>query len=415
MSSQPLKIPNVTNPPVVFLVCKQRYFHLLGSMMKRKPIEDAVGEDQDIMRIIYIANSKNFKRSVLSSLAVFLMIFLSNCTQKNSSSGNSELGNNFNVTIQDSVQFNDILNVSDFIMSNSTDEELYFADNEQGRVGKQIFGDNPIEYIGSAGRGPFEYSDPALVRVNNSRTFVWDASQLKFLVYDRNGNGIAESATLDRSLSDFDVINNDSLALLMSGGFEGPSVGIYSFSQGRIIEESLTGVKTKTDRLLDILNGTGAILADYPYVLYVLPSSPDIHRINVITGEEERSEIQTPYFNTDNFDGDVHEFVNNRRDDLIVYLLSNSSSMGLFKHNEYYILQTVNGVSSVDHNNPLNTSHKNRFHMFYLLNIDLEVVGYLRKAYDTNKKYEINDRYFYELKFELDNSRYTLIKAEIAL
>lgn len=366
---------------------------------------------------MHITSSKYLKRSVLLSLVV-LVIILNNCTQKNSSSDSSEfsdLGKRINLTITDSLQINDILNISDFKISNSTSEELYFADREQGKVGIRALGDIPIDYIGNAGRGPFEYSDPALVRVNNSRTFVWDASQLKFLVYDRESNGIAESTTLDRSLRDFDVINNDSLALLMSDGFEGPSVGIYSFSQGKIIEKSLTGVKTKTDRLLDILQGTGAILADYPYVLYVLPGSPDIHRFNVITGEEEISEIQSPFFKVDQFDGDVHEFVNNRRDDLIVYLLSNSSSMGLFKHDGYYILQTVNGVSSVDHNNPRNTSHENRFYMFYLLNSDLEIVGYIRRAFDANKVYEINDNYFYELRFELDNSRYTLLKAELSI
>lgn len=363
---------------------------------------------------MHTIKSMYLKRSVFSFLTIILMIFLFNCS-KSSSSGISDLGKNIHLEIQDSVQINEILNVSDFIISNSENEELYFADTEQGKIGKQAFGENPIEYIGNAGRGPFEYSDPALVRVKNSRTYVWDASQLKFVVYDRDGKGIAESVTLKRSLSDFDVINNDSLALLMSGGFEGPSVGIYSFSQGKIIEESLTGVKTKTDRLMDILKGTGAILADYPYVFYVLPSSPDIHRFNVITDEEEKSEIQSPYFDTDIFEGDVHEFVNNRRDDLIVYLMSNSSSMGLFKHYEYYILQTVNGVSSIDHNNPHNTSHKYRFYMFYVLNSDLEIVGYIRRAFDANKVYEINDNYFYELKFELDNSRYTLIKAEIAI
>lgn len=276
-------------------------------------------------------------------------------------------------------------------------DHLFFVDTEQSYVGRFDIKQNKLSSIGKSGRGPFEFIQPDIIRIYNSNIYIWDSAQLKFLIFDYESNELFESENLSRSLSDFHVINEDSLALYMSGGFEGSSVGIYSLSRATVLQNSLTGVQTNTDIALAILKGTGSIYSKYPYLYYVLPGALNIHKVHTDTNEETVIKLGSSDFAVDKIDN-VKDLVNNRRDELFPYLMNNSSTLELSFKNNMYFLATVNGNTYIDSNSTSNeVNYDDRYYMFYIFDEDLSNVGYIKKEFDPSNYYKFQNGYLYEV------------------
>lgn len=103
----------------------------------------------------------------------------------------TEVQENVELKLEETLTLKNILNISFFNIPDNGSEEFYFGDTQQAKIGKYEIGDSSKENIGNYGRGPFEYINPELLKVKNSRIYIWDASQLKFLVFDTDGNGIS--------------------------------------------------------------------------------------------------------------------------------------------------------------------------------------------------------------------------------
>lgn len=260
-----------------------------------------------------------------------------------------------------------VYNIDDYIISGEQGELLVYIDSQQGIVGKINLQSGQIVNIGNRGRGPFEYFSPSFLREYKTDIYVWDASGLKFIVYDEYGNPIREGNTLNRAISKFDVINEDSLVIKMSGGFEGESIGIFSFSYGNILEESLTGIQNNNDLLLELLAGTSGVLAEPSFIYYALPSKLAIHKLNLISNEKSRLLINSPYFKVENFEGSVKKLVNTDRDVLIEYLFNNSATNGLYKYENTLILKTINGLTDANNKGEEDVIN-NRYYTFYIIN-----------------------------------------------
>ncbi|MEX0646453.1 MAG: hypothetical protein WEA56_08180 [Balneolaceae bacterium] len=358
--------------------------------------------------MIFLIIKQIFKTLILS-LIIFMICCSKSQGQSSKSSSDSLIIDLSKKKIErvrlekiETLPLNDnIYHVSLFAIFHEEEKRsLVFLDEQQATINKLDIDSGDIISIGKGGRGPFEYVNPSYVRTKHSEIYVWDAMQLKFIVFDEKGNEIRESKTLTRALIKFDVINEDSLALYMSGGFEGPSVGIYSFSEETVFEENLTGEQTKSDRLLTILRGSGGILSEYPYIFYVLPGSLNIHVYNMITNEEKVIEIVSPNFQVDEFDDDVNQFVNTNRNGLEEYLLNNSSTMGIYRYQDFLIIKTINGKAGSITSSQGNFSHDNRYYLFYLLNNQFDVVGYFKRNFNFHTEYEIFNNELYELVFQ---------------
>lgn len=353
---------------------------------------------------------------LISNLYIFTLLI--SCTPTESYVSTKQLyldeviaSEQFNATITDSISISGLSNVSNFKSTTMNGELLYaFIDLNNSVV--QLYRNGVLSKFGETGRGPFEYVNPSIIQIHEENVYVWDSSQLKFVVFDLNGNGIFESEPIKHSIQNFVVVDMDTLILYTSSGFNEGLLGVYSLKSGEI--DYIGNSRTSEDHILALMSPSGGLHSIDSQIYYSYPSRPDIYVLNINGSMDMHLTVSSSRFVVEPFEGDFRLKMNTDRNALIQYVFNNSAVIGLYSFKDLLVMNTINGRSMA--NDSRNIDYSKRYHVFYFFNSDLDYVGSLEMPFSNGMEaynYWFEDDSMMNLKIDHESGEHKLFRYSI--
>lgn len=262
---------------------------------------------------------------------------------------------------------------------------------------------NQIKKIGDKGKGPLEYQKPKIVRVHNNKIFIWDADQLKLIVYDNLGNPIREYNNFNVAIQDFKVTTNY-VCFYFGGGFSG-MVGVYDLIKEQYAYRG--GEPTEEHLLLNISNGSGGITLFSKGLAYM--SADQLSLMFLDFNNFKVTTIASLYdneFKVKNIKN-AKAVINSNIGEAIKYIMNNSSISGLFNLNNNFVIKAEVGKFKKDKNNSNDNSE--RFQKYYVLNNQHELEKIAKSHHDfdiNNNLYSTFNNNIYHIKYNTKNNNF---------
>ncbi|MBA4411651.1 MAG: 6-bladed beta-propeller [Bacteroidota bacterium] len=307
---------------------------------------------------------------------ILLLIFLVACV----SCGNKKLPNlsnyNGNLKYNKICQLSEKPNLLGQITSINFIDSSHFVISTKNSSNVFIYNTNgdQIKKIAKIGKGPNELLSPTIVRVYDSKIYVWCANLLKLVVFDINGNPLNEYVNFKKGLKNFEIFKNY-FCCFTGGGFKGSIISIFDMNKNVIIKEY--GNATNEQRLLSILEGAGGISLTRTGLLYSAPDQLSITSINLSDWSESTKKYFDNEFVVKKIDMDGVEFFNSKPREALEYIYKNSIVTGIFPSDNGYILKTEVGEYSVNKNI---VDFSKRYDKFYFLDKNMKLISALKVA-----------------------------------
>lgn len=140
---------------------------------------------------------------------------------------------------------------------------------------------NQTGKIGRWGEGPYEYVAPSVARMDGDDLVVYDAGTLKFIVYDKAGNGKDEWKGFTRSITDFDLSDEAIVA------FVGGSHDHYMARIGRETRDTLYFAEANLLRSgLMTYEGNGRMGLREQKAYYMYPDEAAVREYDLLSRRE---------------------------------------------------------------------------------------------------------------------------------
>lgn len=181
----------------------------------------------------------------------------------------------------------DIVHISDdslLIITNTEDGVILYTD--RGSVQKRI---------SNLGRGPFEFVSPTISRVIDSKYFIWDSSQLKLSVFDKNGYGIREYSDFRWAINDF-LVSGDYIYINNRGNSSGKILEKYQLSGSKRDPLFEAIDKTQEHLFLSSIQPSVRMTSIDDRILFISPSSLTLYALDT-----NSNEIKSIYLEDDDF------------------------------------------------------------------------------------------------------------------
>lgn len=332
-----------------------------------------------------------------SNQGIFQKILKENVGGKNTIKGTYErlqLIENRNIILEENlailsdVRSLAVINDNEFVLASYTVAELMLYDEK----GKQK------QRIGRWGNGPFEYGKPKIVKYVDDNLIVWDADNLKYIFYDREGKRIKEITGMKYAVDDF-VYDGRYIISYSSRLYSEGIISIYDVEKK---EEQLVGLADIENSILDLLFG-GRYMALQGNILYYTTLDKDIVRMyDIETGEESTVRIDDDDFNVEpsgyNSIPEVQKDFSNGK--VHHYLANNSRALGILKLEDYFVAVLENGIlqTKIDERIPVSKQRSLKLVVFdhrmnYLDSIILEH-AYMNKIGQYIRGVNKNNLYF---------------------
>lgn len=213
-------------------------------------------------------------------------------------------------------------------------------------------GDNVVLYdfdgrqlssFNKRGRGSYEYQLLSYVRGEGDKIYVWDSGRTSFIVYDRNGEGLAEYK-YGSAIKDF-LPHEGRLYIYTAGKRTGHVVDVFDMKSFAVVDSLV--VPTPEHCLL-LSNEAAAPMSVYDGCLYFMPKDAlDIYRWPLSGGEVSKvGTIASETFKVDKIgdDGIIgRDFMKAAR-----YLFSNSYTLALSVGRKGFMVLANEGTAELD-------------------------------------------------------------------
>lgn len=304
-----------------------------------------------------------------------------------------------NLFLMGQIESFDFINNTQFVVTTKAPSKIIVFD----RNGQQV------KEIGTQGRGPYEYQSPTIVRANNDRIYVWDAGQLKLIVYDLFGNPLQEYNEFAVAVKDFRVRENF-VSFYFAGG-SSDLLGIYDLNENQFIFKG--GAITEEHLLLNFNNNAGGMAFFREGLAFLSADDLNLQYLDFKEFDQQSlTSLNDRDFTVNNVD-DHSEMTNSDFNMVIEYLMENSYITGLYNLDDKLILKAeVGRFKKIDNVNDASE----RFKKYYILNEDFELTKIVKVDYNFNENDNLTSSYngnLYNIKFkDKDDFRYTLNKIE---
>jgi hypothetical protein len=132
-----------------------------------------------------------------------------------------------------------------------------------------------VNRLGRSGRGPFEWQRPSFIQYQDGEITIWDAGNLKFLVYNENLEPLREVQGIQYSISGFNKKDSNLLSSYMQPGNEKEFVYIYEKeSESDYTTTEAIGSITEEGRKFLFMEMIGGVLWNSDDLLWVDPAVP---------------------------------------------------------------------------------------------------------------------------------------------
>lgn len=260
-----------------------------------------------------------------------------------------------------------------------------------------------VKEIGDSGRGAFEYQKPKIVKVHNNKIFIWDAGQLKLLVFDKEGNSIAEHTGFKQAVNDI-ALSKNLVCLYFGGGYSG-LLGVYDLTAKKFIFKG--GQTTEEHHLLNLNTGAGGMTLFKEGLIYMTADQLALSIIDLNNFQEK--DLISLYdfeFTVENVKN-AQNLINSNINKAIEYLYKNSYITGLYIVEDKIMIKAEVGEFKKTENDFNDNS--NRFNKYYFLNDRLELVKIVKSPHnfdEKNKLFATHKNELYSLKFNTMNEEF---------
>lgn len=199
--------------------------------------------------------------------------------------------------------------------------------------------------FGRLGRGPFEFSDPDIVKITNNNIFIWDSNQLKISMFSLTGENHIELRGFRWAIQDF-AVSGDTIFSYNSGRNTAEFIELYSISKRQFLEKKF-GSQTEADKLLKAYDKSAGITIDENHFYYVTPSELKIHRVNLKNDKEETIHLNDEDFIVPEIKN-ANSIISQGRDKFTSILMNTSIIMDISLIKDFIILRAHIGELSYD-------------------------------------------------------------------
>ena len=308
-----------------------------------------------------------------------------------------------NIDILGNINSFNFIDSNHFIISTISPDPALFIYNSQGIQEKKI---------NRLGRGPGEYIEPAIVHVFNNHIYIWCSKQLKLIKLDLKGRFIEEYKNFKKAIKDFSIWN-ENLIFYIAGGFNEALLEIHHIHQRNNID--YIGKPSNEHLVLNLTERSGGLILVNDSLYYTSADALHIYCTNIKnTTHNTSSYFKDTEFIVNKLNLDANILVNNERDKVIDYLLSNSIITNLFYANNYLIIQSEVGKSKIIDKR---IDHSQRYLKYYIFDSGKNYLYSVKELYNPNyniQRYANYDNKLYNIKTSLRNEDLTYVVSEIS-
>jgi hypothetical protein len=249
------------------------------------------------------------------------------------------------------------------IITNTEDAVILFT--AHGSVQKRI---------SKFGRGPFEFVSPTLSRVINNSFFIWDSSQLKLSVFDKNGNGLREYSGFRWAINDF-LVSGDYIYVINRGNSTGkilekyPLAGLKRYPLFEAID------KTEEHLFLSSIQPSVGMAQNDEQILFISPSSLTLYALDTSSNEVESINLEDDDFHIPSIRSASRIW--SGAEDPSAYLRESSIVTNLIQADGYTIIIAKMGQETFSRTFSIYTAEE-RFFKIFVLDTSLALIDTLK-------------------------------------
>lgn len=202
-----------------------------------------------------------------------------------------------------------------------------------------------VRQLGAAGQGPFEYENPTILRAYDNTIAIWDAGNMKVIVYDQEGNSVNEWTGFTWAVDDFAI--REGVLYSYYAGVNAPYLRIWDLEAEKMIAE-YDDEESVERAALSQMQGSGS-LALHNDALYALdPASPSVRQYDVSEGTVARYPIDDDAFALAALEASNIDELNAQFADVMQFGLSSSRSYQVFALESALLAVLQHGSISYD-------------------------------------------------------------------
>ena len=287
-----------------------------------------------------------FMRRVLNLIAI--IVILCSCQKTSNKQRNYKKVVYDSLLLQQNIKIlGDITSIDffidqSFVITSQKSRSIYFYNSK----GEQF------KVLNTIGKGPFEYINPTIIKINEDKVYVWCSELLKLIVFDREGKPINEHGRFKNAIKDFDVYS-DKLYMYLAGG-SNKTILEYDLNSNSTI--NYFGNVSEEHKLLNIISSSGAIAINQSIPYFTTTDSLNIYSINK-NASLQCYKIHDENFKVNKVKDKSDDIINNNKHLLFDYLNNNSVVMGLYSSERGMLLEFEFGKYSIK-NNRVNLSDR---------------------------------------------------------
>ena len=207
--------------------------------------------------------------------------------------------------------------------------------------------------LGSTGRGPFEWQSPAFIEHHDGEIIIWDAGNLKFLIYDEDFEPVREEYGIQYSIRGFSRKDQNVLAAFDQPGNENKFVYIYeNESNGRFTINKTLGTLSEEGRMMLYIEMIGGVLWNGGDLLWVDPAVPGFFVYSTENESNKKVTFHDEHFSVESWD-EPPGMTQRAFQKLEKYLFSNSRVVSIQAIKEHILIE----VEHFQNGDPVITYH----------------------------------------------------------
>ncbi len=276
-----------------------------------------------------------------------------------------------NIELVGNVQSFNFLNKDTLVVAASNPLGIYLYSTTSGMQ---------LSRVGNYGGGPYEYKNPAIVKVHNNKIYVWDSQMLKLIVYNNKGLAVNEYTRFDQAIEDF-VIYKNKICFYFSGGHSS-LVGVFNLEDKQLLYGAIK--TSEAHKLLSTNACAKPMFLDNNNILFTSSNALEVKLLNLDNYEiATKGSIIDEEFKANSIKN-AADIVNSNSNKLIDYLMNSSYVKRIFKTDDSIIVNADTGYFYLNDDKSLNTSK--RITKFYILDHDLNLIGVSQSDYDLDNQ-----------------------------
>lgn len=280
-------------------------------------------------------------------LMSILLLSIMSCEQKKDSLNftNNETSNvgpqkicalSENIKPISSISTFSFLSDSSILLSSNSDLFVYSNSGTQQFIWNRI------------GKASNEYVDAKQFFISENYIYVFDAAQLRIVVYDRDYQYIKNFNPTKNAISKFVVYNDRYICLFNAGGVSYATISIYDIDTGTTTD---IGVNSEEDLLLLIRDGVGAMTIVGDRLLFLHPSTLTLYVYDFVENKLINTVmLNDPDFSVNQIEGTAAQMMSNDRNNVFKFIMDNSTVLDIESVDQsVYVLAEVGKKSSEKH------------------------------------------------------------------